>query len=107
MKVLQQPDGSNVMLVQSLQSFFYLIPYHCLSIWEALTRVHHGKASFGGQGAAAWSSLSLGAYLQSSFVSWFMTVADTSPWRYLPSGTTTSTLALVVVALAVYQVQVW
>ena len=44
--VLQQQDGSNVMLLQSLESFFYLIPYHCLSIWEAFTRVHHGKAPF-------------------------------------------------------------
>ena len=74
---LRQEDGTNVLLVQSFQSFFYLLPYHCLSLYEVYSMVFRGKKSFlGGTAAAAWSSLVLGAYLQSSFTSWFMTVAE-------------------------------
>lgn len=76
---LQQKDGTNVLLVQSLQSFFYLMPYHCVSLYEVYSRAVCGKVTFlggGKEGGAAWSSLVLGAYLQSSFVQCYMTMAE-------------------------------
>ena len=71
---LQQQEGTNVALIQCLQSFFYLIPYHCLSLWEIFSRAHYKKPSVF-TGIGDWSSLVLGAYMQATFVAWFMTIA--------------------------------
>jgi len=71
--VLEQSDGSNVILIDSLQALFWLGPYHLYSIFECYTRAtkqHRGCLANGN-----WSSLIMGAYLQSSFIRVFMTCA--------------------------------
>ena len=72
--VLKQSDGMNVILIQTLQSFFYLIPYHMLSIWEIWTRVRYHRRGLIGN-ANDWSALVLGMYSQASFIQYFMTIA--------------------------------
>ena len=71
--VLEQSDGTNVILIDSLQALFWLGPYHLYSIFECYiraTKQHRGCLANGN-----WASLILGAYLQSSFIRVFMTCA--------------------------------
>ena len=71
--VLEQGDGTNVILIDSLQALFWLGPYHLYSIFECYTRATKQHRGFLANGS--WSSLIMGAYLQSSFIRVFMTCA--------------------------------
>jgi len=72
---LQQNDGTNIILIQTLQSFFWLVPYHCVALWEAFSRFRYSRRSLLAN-AGDWAFLVTGAYLQSCFIRFFMTVAD-------------------------------
>jgi len=71
--VLEQDDGTNVILIDTIQALFWIGPYHLYSIFECYiraTKQHRGCLANGN-----WSSLIMGAYIQSSFIRVFMTCA--------------------------------
>ena len=103
--VLEQQDQTNVMLIQCIQSFFYLIPYHCLSVWEIFNRAYYNKSSVF-ESIGDWSFLVLGAYLQSTFIAWFMTVAtykEAGTVVYSSFDCTTTWIAVLIVVVILFQ----
>ena len=104
--VLQQPDKTNVLLIQSVQYFYFLGLYHCFALWEIYHRWRHATRSVLGN-AADWSALGLGAYLQGMWIQLFMASAEyTSPgnirivWGGASEHQLTVALAVVGAALA-------
>ena len=64
--VLEQKDGTNVILIDTIQALFWIGPYHLYNIFECYTRATKQHRGFLANGN--WSSLIMGAYLQSSFI---------------------------------------
>jgi hypothetical protein len=70
--VLRQTDGTNILLIQAVQSFYFSGMYHCFAIWELWYRFQNNSKRSVLSNASDWSALILGGYLQGACVQLLM-----------------------------------